>query len=82
MNNQLEYKGYQTHIEIDFEANMFYGEIEGIRDLVNFMSDIPNGAKGIIQEFHSAVDDYLAFCSELGESPNVSNYTQRVAEYA
>lgn len=78
----LEYKGYYTHIEIDFEANMFYGEIEDISDFVNFMSDIPNGANGIIQEFHSAVDDYLAFCSELGEAPNIPDYAQRVAEYA
>lgn len=82
MNNQLEYKGYRTSIEIDFEANMFYGEIEGIRDLVNFMSDIPDGVQGIIREFHSAVDDYLEFCAELGESPNVPIHTQRVAEYA
>ena len=82
MSNKLEYKGYHTHIEIDFEDNMFYGKIEDIRDLVNFMSDIPNGAQGIIQEFHCAVDDYLAFCSELGEAPNVPNHTPRCAEYA
>lgn len=63
MCNTLEYKGYRTHIEIDFETNMFYGKIEGISDLVNFMSDIPDGAQGIIREFHCAVDDYLAFCS-------------------
>ncbi len=69
-NNQLEYKGYSTHIEIDFEANMFYGKIEDIRELVNFMSDIPDGAQGIIREFHSAVNNYLEFCSELGEAPN------------
>ncbi len=82
MCNKLEYKGYHTHIEIDFEDNMFYGKIEGISDLVNFMSDIPDGAQGIIQEFHSAVDDYLAFCSELGEALNVPNHTPRCAEYA
>ena len=82
MCNKLEYKGYWTHIEIDFEVNMFYGKIEDIRDLVNFMSNISDGAQSIIREFHSAVDDYLAFCSELGESPNVPDYAHRVAEYA
>ena len=82
MCNTLEYKGYHTHIEIDFEANMFYGKIEGISDLVNFMSDIPDGAQGIIQEFHSAVDDYLAFCAELGESPNVPNHAPIGVIYA
>lgn len=82
MCHKLEYKGYWTHIEIDFEANMFYGEIEGIRDLVNFMSDIPDSAQGIIREFHSAVDDYLSFCADLSEAPNVPDCTQRVTEYA
>lgn len=81
MCNTLEYKGYRTHIEIDFETNMFYGKIEGISDLVNFMSDIPDGAQGIIQEFHCAVDDYLAFCSDFGESPNIPNCAQRVTQY-
>ena len=82
MCNKLEYKGYHTHIEIDFEDNMFYGKIEDIRDLVNFISDIPDGVQGIICEFHSAVDDYLAFCSELGEAPNVPNDVSRVVKYA
>ena len=68
-----EYKGYQANVEIDFEAEQFYGEIEGIRDLVNFMSDISEGIQGIIREFHSAVDDYLAFCEEVGKSPDIPN---------
>ena len=79
MCNKLEYKGYWTHIEIDFKANMLYGKIEGIRDLVNFESET---ISGIIQEFHSAVDDYLAFCSDLGEAPNIPDYTHSIAEYA
>ena len=64
---------------IDFKANMLYGKIEGIRDLVNFESET---ISGIIQEFHSAVDDYLAFCSDLGEAPNIPDYTYSIAEYA
>ena len=72
MGNQLEYKGYYTHIEIDFEAQEFYGEIEGISDFVNFMSDISRGVLGIVQEFHSAVDDYLEFCSAVGKPPETA----------
>ena len=79
MNNTLEYKGYQTRIHIDFESHLLHGRIEGIRDLVNFESET---ITGIIQEFHSAVDDYLAFCSELGDAPNVPDYAQSVIEYA
>lgn len=70
--NIVEYKGYRTDIEIDFEAQEFYGEIEGIRDFVNFESEISKGVDGIIKEFHSAVDDYLEFCSEMGKEPDVA----------
>lgn len=66
MSNRLYYKGYYTDIEIDFEGNEFYGEIGGISDFVNFMSDVKDGVKGIIREFHSAVDDYLEFRNAMG----------------
>ena len=81
MSNYLEYKGYYTDIKIDFESEQFYGELEGIRDFVNFMSDISEGVDGIIREFHSAVDDYLALCAELGDAPNVPVQLP-MAEYA
>ena len=71
MSNVLEYKGYHTNIEIDFEANEFYGELEGISDFVNFMSSANEGVAGIIREFHSAVDDYIDFCREVGKTPAV-----------
>ena len=79
MSNRLEYKGYHTDIEIDFEGQSFYGEIEGIRDFVNFESDT---ITGIVQEFHSAVDDYLEFCRTVGKQPNTPQDMQRVKEYA
>lgn len=81
MNNRLEYKGYHTDVEIDFEAQAFYGKIEGIKDFVNFQSDISRGVQGIIQEFHCAVDDYLDFCATLSDEPDIPDYTQRIAEY-
>ena len=79
MSNRLEYKGYHTDIEIDFEGQSFYGEIEGIRDFVNFESDT---ITGIVQEFHSAVDDYLEFCRTVGKHTNTPQDMQRVKEYA
>ena len=79
MSNRLEYKGYYTDIEIDFEGQSFYGEIEDIKDFVNFES---NTIAGIIQEFHSAVDDYLEFCRSVGKKPNMPQDSQIVQEYA
>ena len=42
------------------------GKVEGINDLVTFESE---SAEEIEMEFHSAVDDYLAFCEEVGKEP-------------
>ena len=80
MDNILEYKGFYTHIEIGFEDHIFYGKIEGINDFVNFMSDINEGVSGIVREFHSAVDDYLDFCREVGKIPDTEE--NKVAELA
>lgn len=62
----LKYKGYYTKIEFDKESMVLYGKVEGIKDLVDFQSD---SAKTIEKEFHQAVDDYLAFCQEVGKTP-------------
>ena len=65
--NVLEYKGYHAKIEYDAESNVLFGQIEGIRDLVNFES---NSSKEIDLEFHNAVDDYLIFCEDVGKTPD------------
>ena len=49
--NQLEYKRYQVNVEIDFQAEQFYGEITGMPDFVDFMSDIGDGIPGIVREY-------------------------------
>lgn len=67
MKNVLEYKGYFTKIEYSIADKVLFGKIEGIRDLVNFES---SDIERIEQEFHSAVDDYLELCEELGILPD------------
>lgn len=64
--NILEYKGYYTKIEYSAKDRVLFGKIEGIRDLVNFESE---NIADIEKEFHLAVDDYLAFCEEIGQEP-------------
>ena len=64
--NVLEYKGYHTIIEFDAETLVLRGKIEGINDFVNFQS---NDSRTITEEFHKAVDEYLAFCEEVGKEP-------------
>lgn len=62
----LNYKGYYTRIEFSSSDKVLHGKIEGISDLVTFESD---SSKEIENEFHSAVDDYLEFCKEVGKDP-------------
>ena len=64
MSSVLKYKGYSTKIEYDADSAVLFGKIENISDLVTFES---KNADDIVQEFHSAVDDYLIFCSEVGK---------------
>ena len=66
-NNVLEYKGYYTKVEYSAEDQVLFGKIEGIKDLVSFECEKLGDVE---MEFHEAVDDYLAFCKDLGESPD------------
>ncbi len=65
MENTLEYKGYVTNICFDAEDHILHGKIEGIDDLVTF----EGSSEDIENEFHSAVDDYLSYCEEIGKEP-------------
>lgn len=65
--NILEYKGYYTKINYSVEDRILFGKIEGINDLVNFESE---SSFDIEEEFHKAVDDYLALCKDLNIEPD------------
>jgi hypothetical protein len=66
--NQLDYKGYITFIHYSVQDEVLYGKIENTTDLISFESQ---SVENIKQEFQNAVDDYLDFCKELGEEPNI-----------
>lgn len=65
-NNILEYKGYHTKVEYDANANILTGVILGINDFVNFEAD---NLQDVEKEFHSAVDDYVFYCKQMGKEP-------------
>lgn len=64
--NIFEYKGYHTKVEFDSEDLVLRGKIEGIDDLIDFECQ---NAQDVEKEFRAAVDDYLAFCVEVGKAP-------------
>lgn len=62
----LEYKGYVAKAAFDEEAEIFYGEVVNIRDVVTFQG---SSVKELKKAFKGSVDDYLAFCQTRHEPP-------------
>ncbi len=66
MNNTIEYKGYIGSVEFSENDGVFFGKVLGIRSLISYEG---TNANELIEDFHGAVDDYLAECEESGKSP-------------
>ena len=64
----MEYKGYLGHAEFDDQADSFYGQVITIRDVITFQG---KSVDELRQAFHESVEDYLAFCAERDEKPEV-----------
>jgi predicted HicB family RNase H-like nuclease len=63
----MQYKGYTAKVEFDDEAEIFHGEVIGIKDVVTFQGKT---AKELKKVFRESVDDYLSFCKERDEAPD------------
>lgn len=66
MKNILNYKGYIGTVNFSEEDKVFFGKVTGITDSISFEGDT---VENLIEDFHSAVDEYLAFCSENQKQP-------------
>ena len=66
MNNTIEYKGYVGSLEFSEEDSLFYGKVQGIRALISYEGA---NSRELIEDFHGAVDDYLALCESQGIAP-------------
>lgn len=69
MNNTIQYKGYVGSVEFSEEDGLFYGKVMGIRSLISYEGE---NAKELINDFHSAIDDYLEMCKAEGKTPEVA----------
>ncbi len=63
----MEYKGYVGKVEFDGDAGLFHGEVLDTRDVITFQGKTVDELK---TAFQGSIDDYLAFCEQLGEEPN------------
>jgi predicted HicB family RNase H-like nuclease len=63
----MRYKGYTAEVAIDDEADILFGRVIDVKDVITFQGITVAKAR---QAFHDSVDDYLEFCAELGEEPD------------
>ncbi len=63
----MTYKSYTAHVEVDLEAEILFGRVLDINDVVTFKAKTIEQAR---REFQNSIDDYLEFCKELGQEPD------------
>ena len=66
MNNTMEYNGYVGSVEFSEEDALFFGKVLGVRALISYEGE---NARDLVEDFHSAVDDYLELCAAEGVEP-------------
>lgn len=55
----MTYKGYSANIEVDLAAEIIFGRVIDINDVVTLKAQTIEEAR---QEFQNSIDDYLEFC--------------------
>ena len=66
MKNTMQYKVYVGSVEFSEEDGLFFCKVLGIRSLISFDG---KNAQELVEDFHGAVEDYLAMCAAEGISP-------------
>ena len=64
----MKYKNYIGKAEYDDEAEIFYGEVIGLRDVVTFKG---TSVKELQKSFKESIDEYLNFCKRMNKAPDV-----------
>ena len=59
MNNTMKYKGYIGSVEFSEEDSIFFGKVTGISAMISYEGE---NTRELADNFHTAVDDYLAVC--------------------
>ena len=66
LNNIIQYKGYVGSVEFSEKDAILYGKVIGIRSLISYEGA---SVQELLNDFHGAVDDYLALCEAEGQKP-------------
>ena len=62
----MEYKGYIGSVEFSEEDCVFHGKVQGIRALISYEGST---AQELIDDFHTAINDYLELCEKENVEP-------------
>ena len=62
----MTYRGYHANVTFDPDAGVLHGEVIGLRDVITFQA---TSVEKLKEAFRDSVDDYLAWCAELGQAP-------------
>ena len=65
----MEYKGYVGSVEFSEADGIFFGNVLGIPALISYEGTT---VKELVDDFHGAVDDYIALCGGTGTKPTPS----------
>jgi predicted HicB family RNase H-like nuclease len=60
------YRSFHGRAEYDGEADVFHGEVLGIRDVVTFQGQT---VRELNKAFCDSVDDYISMCEDEGQTP-------------
>jgi len=71
--NYLHYKNYVGSVEFSGEDMLFHGKIIGTNSLISFEGD---SVASLVEDFHNAVDEYIAFCSDNNIDPHLHELKQ------
>ena len=66
MNNVMQYKGYWAKVQYSDADKCFWGEIEGINDMITFEG---TSVEELKKDFEEALDEYIEWCKEEGVEP-------------
>jgi len=64
----MKYKEYADKTEYDDKAEIFHGEVIGLRDVVTFQG---SSVAELKKFFRESVDEYLAFCKRMDKEPDI-----------
>lgn len=64
--NTMNYKGYKARMDFDTEDKIIVGRVLDIDDVITFHG---LSVAEFEKAFHTAVDAYIAACSQLGQAP-------------